>query len=326
MGKPAHLPRLTIGLPVYNGERLLPHALECLLAQTFDDFEIVIGDNASTDRTQEICRDYVCRDRRIRYVRHGHNLGGVANFNRVFALSKETPLFKWSAHDDLHRETYLKSCIRLFDENPDVVLAHSGTAFIDEYGASFPFDRETDAYIDPRTGSRYRADSPEVGDHANPVVRFWQVLTGACWGTHCFGVIRRDALLKTRLLPNFAGSDRAMLCELALLGRFKSNSDALFLRRLCPNGSWTLSREELKGYLCTDGEAYSRRARQLEAYFATPRGKPIGTLDKLVCTAMVAAHCVKIGMRALARKDAREAKERSAWRQPAEVSTSEVRK
>jgi len=318
-------PRLSIGLPVYNGERFLPQALECLLAQTFGDFEIVIGDNASTDCTQAICHDYMRRDPRIRYVRHGHNLGAVANCNRVFELSKTAPLFKWAAHDDLHREAYLESCIRLLDDHPDVVLAHSGTAFIDEYDKPFSLDHETGAYIDPKTGIRQKADSPEVGDHASPVARFWQVLTGACWGTHAFGVIRREALLQTRLLPNFAGSDRAMLAELALLGRFKSSSDALFLRRLSGNGSWTLSREELKGYLSTDEMAYSRRARQLEAYFSTPRGKPIGRLDKLVCTAMVAAHCVKIAVQSLTGKDyeARTAAQRSVWRRQAGVLNDE---
>ena len=318
-----HAPRLLIGLPVYNGERLLPQAIECLLAQSFGDFEIVIGDNASTDRTQEICQDYVRRDPRIRYVRHEHNLGAVANFNRVFELSA-APLFKWAAHDDLHRETYLEACITLLDAHPDLVLAHSGTAFVDERGQPFPFDTKTGAYVDPRTGSRQKADSPLVGDSASLVARFWQVLTGACWGTHSFGVIRREALLKTHLLPNFAGSDRVMLGELALLGRFKSSPEPLFLRRLCPNGSWTLSREDLKGYLSTDGEAYSRRARQIEAYFSAPRGKPIGTLEKLVCAAMVGVHCVKIAGRALTRKDARDTKERSAWRHPAEASNSEV--
>jgi Glycosyl transferase family 2 len=318
-------PRLSIGLPVYNGERFLPQALECLLAQTFGDYEIVIGDNASTDRTQEICQDYVRRDRRLRYVRHEHNLGAVANFNRVFHLST-APLFKWTAHDDLHRETYLETCIRLLDQNPGVVLAHSGTAFVDDRAQPFPFHARSGVYIDPRTGTRQKADSPEVGDSASPAARFWQVLAGACWGTHSFGVIRREALLKTRLLPNFAGSDRVLLGELALLGRFKSSQETLFLRRLSPNGSWTLSREELKGYLSTGGEAYNRRARQLEAYFSAPRGKPIGRLDKLICTTMVAAHCVRIGGRLLTRKDARDTKERSAWRHPVAASNNEVLK
>ena len=294
-------PRLSIGLPVYNGEKLLPQALECLLTQTFGDFEIVIGDNASTDRTQEICHDYVLRDPRIRYVRHEYNLGAVANFNRVFHLSA-APLFKWAAHDDLHRETYLDSCVRLLDEDPDIVLAHSNTVLIDENSEPFPFDQITGCYRDPKTGVLETVDGPEIGDSSAAVERFWQVLAAARNGTHSFGVIRRLALQQTRLQANFYTSDRTMLAELALLGRFRSNPSPV-PKAFPPHGSWTLGREELKGYLSTDGEVYSRRARQLEAYFSTPRGKPIGTLNKLVCTGMVAVHCVKISVQALAGKE-----------------------
>ena len=257
-------------MPVYNGERLLPQAIECLLAQSFGDFEIVIGDNASTDRTQEICHDYVRRDPRIRYVRHEHNLGAVANFNRVFELSA-APLFKWAAHDDLHRETYLEACITPARRSTLTwfwrIAAPPSSTSVGNLFPSMPRPAPISIRA-PAQGKRpiartCRRLAP------SPVARFWQVLTGACWGTHCFGVIRREALLKTRLLPNFAGSDRVMLGELALLGRFKSSPEPLFLRRLCPNGSWTLSREELKGYLSTDGQAYSRRARQIEAYFCS---------------------------------------------------------
>ena len=110
---------------------------------------------------------------------------------KIFELSTATaPLFKWAAHDDLHRQTYLESCIKLLDDQPDVVLAHSGTTFIDECGAPFPFDRATGDHVDPRTGIRQRPDSTKKSDHANAVVRFWQVLSGARWGTHMFGVIR----------------------------------------------------------------------------------------------------------------------------------------
>ena len=105
-------PRLSIGIPVYNGESFLAQALDSLLAQTFHDFEIVISDNASTDRTPEICHAYVQRDPRVRYVRNPLNLGSVPNFNRVFEPST-APLFKWAAHDDLHHETYLERCVRL---------------------------------------------------------------------------------------------------------------------------------------------------------------------------------------------------------------------
>src|SRR5262249_33791547 len=153
-------PKLSIGLPVYNGEKFLAQALDSLLAQSFRDFEIVISDNASNDRTPEICRSYALRDPRVRYVRNQRNLGAVANFNRVFELST-APLFKWAAHDDVHREAYLESCIRLLDGNPDVVLAHCATEFIDENGELFPFIQETGSYLDPTTAIHMIADGPE---------------------------------------------------------------------------------------------------------------------------------------------------------------------
>jgi GT2 family glycosyltransferase len=94
-------------------------------------------DNASSDRTPQICCKYERRDSRIRYVRNQRNLGAVANFNRVFELST-APLFKWSAHDDLYHSTYLDECVRLLEENRDIILAHTGTAFIDEESEPSP--------------------------------------------------------------------------------------------------------------------------------------------------------------------------------------------
>jgi glycosyltransferase involved in cell wall biosynthesis len=306
-------PRLSIGLPVYNGERFLAQALDSLLTQTFRDFEIIISDNASSDSTPQICRAYAQRDRRIRYVRNQRNLGAIANFNLVFELSR-APLFKWTAHDDLHRETYLESCIRLLDDDPDVVLAHSNTAFIDENGEFFPFNSEIQGYTDPKTGVQEMADNAEIGDCAASVERFWQVLSQARWGTHIFGVIRRQSLKQTRLHANFHSSDRVLLAELALLGRFRSNAERLFLKRLHPSVSWVLTQEELKNYVSATGERYSRRIRQLQAHFSVPRGKPIRASEKFVCTMMVAAHCARVAARLLTAEDARKKAQKSVWR------------
>jgi glycosyltransferase involved in cell wall biosynthesis len=314
-----HAPRLSIGLPVYNAEAFLPQALDCLLTQTFGDFEIIICDNASTDRTELICRDYAGRDPRVRFFRNPVNLGAIANFNRTFELAS-APLFKWAAHDDLHRGDYLESCVRLLDDDPAAVLAHSGTAFIGENGQEFPFDDATGSYIDPKTGARQIPDSPAIGDSAIAATRFWHVLSRARWGSHMFAVIRREALQRTHLLPNFAGSDRAMLAELALLGRFHAVPERLFLKRFHAAVSWALNQHELKSFLSTDGKTYSRRARQLKAFFSAPRGKPVGPITKTVCTAMVAAHCVKITAQALARKEARNAAQGTVWRKT-EAST-----
>jgi len=135
------MPRLSIGIPVYNGQEYLPELLESLLIQTFEDFEILICDNASNDRTGDICREFERRDRRVHYTCNERNLGAVANFNRVFEIST-APLFKWAAHDDLYHSDYLSECIRVLDANPDVVLAHSGTAFIDDQGRKLPFEEQ----------------------------------------------------------------------------------------------------------------------------------------------------------------------------------------
>jgi glycosyltransferase involved in cell wall biosynthesis len=306
------MPNLSIGVPVFNGEQFLQELLDNLLEQTFRDFEILICDNASSDRTPQICRDYERRDSRIHYIRNERNLGAVANFNRVFELST-APLFKWAAHDDLHHEAYLDTCVRLLDENPDIVLAHTGTAFIDEKSELLPFDRETGSFIDPKTGRRYWADSPSIGDTPVSINRFWQVLTRALWGTHMFGVVRREILQQTSLLPNFAGSDRAMLAELALLGRFRCAEERLFLKRFHPNVSATLSHEQIKSFLSTDGKRYSRRLRQIKAYFGASRGKPISVTSKLACFMLVAAHSAKTTVQSVSQSDPRRAAHGYGW-------------
>ena len=94
--------RVSVGLPVYNGERYLNEALDSILRQTFEDFELIISDNASSDRTEEICEEYARNDKRIRYSRSSENLGVAWNFNRVAGLST-SEYFRWATADDLWR-------------------------------------------------------------------------------------------------------------------------------------------------------------------------------------------------------------------------------
>ena len=122
-----------------------------------------------------------------------------------------------------------------------------------------------------------------------------------------FGVVRREILQQTSLLPNFAGSDRAMLAELALLGRFRCANERLFLKRFHADVSWALSQKELKGFLSTDGKPYSRRLRQIKAFFGAPRGKPIGVVSKSMCVMLVAAHSARVVVQHARRGDPRRA-------------------
>jgi glycosyltransferase involved in cell wall biosynthesis len=314
------IPRVSIGLPVYNGARFLPEVLENFLGQTFSNLELVVCDNASTDRTQEICRDAAQKDSRVRYIRNGVNLGANPNFNKAFQLSK-APYFKWAAHDDVYDKAYVERCVAILDANSDVVLAHSATAFIDEKGVTFSYDAATSCYVDPYTGAHQRPDHPSIADTKSASARFWQVLARARWGSHMFGLMRREALAQTQLLLNFAGSDRAMLAELALLGRFQASPEILFKKRFHENASWALNQAELKGFISTDGKAYSRRARQLEAFFSAAAGKPVGIGTKATCAAMVAVHSGKIALQAVRRKEARNAALGTVWRNKDAVST-----
>src|ERR1700739_3978805 len=110
------MPRVCIGLPVYNGENYLAAAIESILAQSFADFELIISDNSSTDSTGDISRSYARRDARIRYVLQPHNLGAIANYNVVFGMA-DCEYFKWAAHDDLLAPRFLEECVNGLDTN-----------------------------------------------------------------------------------------------------------------------------------------------------------------------------------------------------------------
>lgn len=116
-----YLPKVSIGMPVYNGEKFIRKTLDSLLAQTFTDFELIISDNASTDSTQEICKEYAIKDSRIRYIRQSENKGGLFNFNFVLhqACGK---YFMWAAHDDFWDSECVEKYVDILDIHHDVDL------------------------------------------------------------------------------------------------------------------------------------------------------------------------------------------------------------
>ena len=126
-------PKVSLGLPVYNGETFLAETLDSLLAQTFDDFELVISDNASTDDSQQICERYAALDPRVRYVRQVENRGAAWNFGEVFRLARGE-YFKWCAHDDVCLPEFLAECVKVLDETPSVAWCMTGIEVIDRFG------------------------------------------------------------------------------------------------------------------------------------------------------------------------------------------------
>src|SRR5436190_3693526 len=127
------IPRVSIGLAVYNGEKYLSQTLDSIVDQTFGDFELVISDNASSDGTEDICRQYAARDARIRYSQSPVNIGLTNNFNRAFRLSSGQ-YFRWAAADDVFAPTSLERCVDILDKHSEVVLCYPKTILIDDNG------------------------------------------------------------------------------------------------------------------------------------------------------------------------------------------------
>lgn len=214
-------PRLSIGLPVYNGEKFLPTALDSLLNQTFTDFHLIISDNASTDNTEAICLAYAAKDHRIRYYRNQENIGCARNFNRVFELSN-TEYFKWAAHDDLHDPDYIRKCIEILDKDPSFILCSSQVSFIDEQGE---FLQNYNIHI--------KADSPKKYERFNELL-----IKHLCYPI--YGVIRSDAIRKVPPMGSHGNADGIFLLRLGLVGRFYEIPEYLFFARTHPEQSMSM--------------------------------------------------------------------------------------
>jgi glycosyltransferase involved in cell wall biosynthesis len=130
-------PRVTIGLPVYNGERHLEEALRAILAQDVADFDLVVSDNASTDATPRILAAFAAREPRMRVIRQPENVGASRNFAVVLDEAR-APFFLWAAHDDVYAPSYLRKTLAALEATPSAVLAVSQIRFVDGEGAELP--------------------------------------------------------------------------------------------------------------------------------------------------------------------------------------------
>lgn len=280
-------PRISIGMPVYNGESYLAQALDCFLAQTFDDFEILISDNASTDRTGEIAEDYASRDPRVRYFRQDRNIGAGPNHNYLLELS-QSPYFKWAAHDDLHEPAYLARCVRVLEENPDVVLAHADSAMIDSQGRPLSYDLFRRRFVD-HLGNELVKEPIDVCGSDQPSERFDDVLQRLVWCTAMYGAFRREVAGHATLERSFYGSDKVFLAEMALLGKFHHVKEKLFLKRYHPTMSARMNADERSSFMDTSAPATSPYFMLFKGYLnAALRVGSLDAAQRLRCLKSVA--------------------------------------
>jgi Glycosyl transferase family 2 len=206
-------PLLSVGLFVYNGERFLEETLDSILNQTFTDFELIISDNASTDRTAEISQAYARRDSRISYYRGKENRGAGWNLRRVYELATGK-YFKWAAADDLLEPEFLRQCVEVLESDAGCVVAYASTKEIDANGTFIK------NYVTPM-----RADSND------PVARFREMLLTYHMCYQIFGVMRMSALRQLPPQGSYVNSDGVLLAQMSLLGRFCEVPEHLFVSR-----------------------------------------------------------------------------------------------
>jgi glycosyltransferase involved in cell wall biosynthesis len=234
-------PALSVGLPVYNGERYLRNALDSLLNQDFEDFELIISDNGSSDQTEAICRDVARKDSRIRYSRSDVNRGATWNFRRVVELA-EGDFFKYAAYDDECYPTMLSQCMEVMRTgDPTVGLVYTQSEFIDEnstpvfHQGSLNWDR--------------------VGTTApTPHQRLAHVIWRALHGHAQYGVIRSSFLRRARPYGSIA-ADWALLAELAMMGKIVEIPEVLFRLRKHNAITWNADSTPLQILYWHDPEA-----------------------------------------------------------------------
>jgi glycosyltransferase involved in cell wall biosynthesis len=208
-------PPLTIGLPVHNGQNYVSESLDSLLAQTYTDYELIISDNASTDDTEEICRDYLARDERIQYVRQPVNLGAAPNHNYLVQVARGK-LFKWAAHDDLFAPKLVERCIEALDNQPELILAHAYMGHVDEHGELLKIYDYCLATDSRRPSDRFRSLMFTEG------------------GDDFYGVIRTELMRRIAPHNSYHNAGRKLVAELSLYGPFHQVPEIMFFRREHP--------------------------------------------------------------------------------------------
>ncbi|QDT35901.1 glycosyltransferase family 2 protein [Stratiformator vulcanicus] len=279
---------ITIGMPIYNAERYLEESLESLLGQTCGDFELIISDNGSSDRTEEICRQYAADDSRITYIQHDRNRGAVWNFNHVFERSR-SPFFKWASYDDVCRPTFLEACYEPIQSDDDIAWVHPLTNHLSEDGIvqsgsddpEVPSGRDSHSLLSDAT---LKSDYSRQSLH--PRDRFAAVVLGTTWCSDSYGLMRAAAVKRTRLYLPCYGAEKVLLAELSLVGRFAEVEEPLFLQRVhdAASGSLTSASAQAKFIAPSAARRFSSTRFTLLHGFATAiKRSDLGLSTKVGC-------------------------------------------
>ena len=259
-------PLVSIGLPVYNGGPFFKQALDSLLNQTLGDLELIVSDNASTDDTAAMCRDYAARDARVRYIRQDSNMGALRNFNFVASQARGR-YFKWASANDYCDSRLLEKCVGVLQADASVVLCHGRACIVDEATQERrPYGRDVCA-TQARPSERFRSLVSTL-EHMNPLC----------------GVMRSDLLQRTALMRPYVSGDLVLIAELALQGRIVLLPEILFYRRF-GSTTWSMNLKPADVHAFIHGGSAGRprfdRVRRHRDYLRVVFATPMSWSEKL---------------------------------------------
>jgi glycosyltransferase involved in cell wall biosynthesis len=205
-------PLVSIGLPVYNGEKTISRAVESLIDQTYTHIEIIISDNGSSDKTLDIINTLAQQDHRIKVLQGNTNRGSIWNFNHVFEESSGE-FFMWASHDDLHEVEFVALCVEALKDDEEAVLCAPRMQMVLEGILKPVWISSMNSFTDKR----------------QLLPRFRETLMHFP-AVSIYGMFRKSALKKTRLLRNVMGGDLLLIQELSLFGHFVGLDRVLFTR------------------------------------------------------------------------------------------------
>lgn len=193
-------PLVSIGVPVYNGEKTIARALDALTGQDYTNLEIIISDNASTDATREICEEYVQKDHRVTYSRAEKNMGSIWNFNKVVELSSGK-YFMWAADDDERELSFVSACVEKIEQCPEAAVCQAYTGVFVEG-------------IEEKMCVVHTNSFDQISDL---VERYKETLIQSP-AMSIYGLYRLSVMHKTHLLEKFIASDMAFVQEISIYG------------------------------------------------------------------------------------------------------------
>lgn len=213
--------QISIGLPVFNGEKFINQCIDSLLSQTFQEFELIISDNASTDLTSDICKEYASKDKRIKYIRHQKNNGSAWNLNFVLNEAK-FEYFMWAAHDDLWESTFIEKNITVLEKNKNFVGSISEVEF-------YEMSKEHKAIlIDITLGKagKFQYTHSILGTYEERIDFLFKFGQPSC----IYAIYRTDKLQKSVPKKPFANWDYAVIGAVLKFGELYVIDEILMLR------------------------------------------------------------------------------------------------